>query len=117
MLNFSWVPVLLPAPLAALAIYFVMGWRLRRSIGLWAWPIGYLLATPLFFLPTAMLALNTRAIALNQTLQPAETVALRTWFPHPFIQYSSSSEGNVLLVRKNDFSEALVEYARTNRAN
>jgi hypothetical protein len=116
MLKFVWFPLLLPAPFVAIAIYFVIGLRLRKRIGGWSWGLGYLAAVPIFFLPTVLLALNTRSLALDHSLQPAELNALKSWFPHPFVHYSSGHDRKVLLVRKNDDSGALAEYARTNRA-
>ena len=114
MLKFPWARLMMAVPVLAVLIYFVLGFRLRRSIGAKAWVVSFFSAAILFAIPPLMLSLNTRSLSVTHFLQPTEMTALEANFPHPYFHYISGGKAT-LVVRKSDYSEALTDYLRTNQ--
>ena len=114
MLKFSWAWLLYAVPVVSVLTYFALGFWLRRSIGAKAWFVSYFSAAILFAIPPLMLSLNTRSLSVAHYLQPAEMTALDANFSYPCFHYTSSGDGPTLVVRKSDYSEALMDYLHTN---
>lgn len=100
-------------PLVAVATYTGAGLLLRTRFGVFAWFAAFVLAVAVAFLPRLVVAGYTQAVPVTRLLTPEEKTAMQARFPHPFVNYSSSSEGTRLLIRRSDYSASLVEFLRS----
>lgn len=111
-LPFAWLTYFLPALVGGICFAGVLLLR-RTRLGRAAWVVAWLLsALPVYF-PIWLLAEFTQSIPLTRMLEPEEATALRAKFPHPFVNYSASGEGDRLLVRKSDYDPALLDFLKS----
>ena len=101
-------------PLLALAAYAAVGLLLSRTqLGRAAWAVGYAMGGLLDFHSDFIEARYTQSIILARRLEPEEKGALNARFPHPYIEYSATSEGIRLLIRRADYDPSLVRFLRS----
>jgi len=101
------------APLVAVAIYTGAGLLLRTRVGFVAWFAAFVLAVGVAFVPRLVVARSTQAVPVTRWLTQEEKTTMQARFPHPFVYYSSSSEGTRLLIRRSDYSASLVDFLRS----
>jgi|ERR1035441_5294599 hypothetical protein len=109
---FGWAIYL--TPLLALAAYFTVGLLLSRTwFGRAAWAVGYAIAGLLISTPTFAEASYAQSITLARWLEPEEKATLSARFPHPYIEYSATSQGIRLLIRRSDYDPSLVQFLKS----
>ena len=111
-LPFAWVTYL--TPLLGVGAYIFVGQLLSRTkLGRWAWGLGYVAGGLLLSTPVLLEATYARPIALARWLDPGEKAELNAKFPHPYVEYSATSEGIRLLIRRSDYDPSLVQFLRS----
>ncbi len=111
-LPFGWAIYL--TPLLAVGAYIAVGRLLSLTkLGRLAWVAAYVAGGLLFSIPNLIEATYAQPIILVRWLEPGEKVELSAKFPHPYVEYSATSEGIRLLIRRSDFDPSLVQYLRS----
>jgi hypothetical protein len=111
-LPFGWAAYL--APLLGVAVYAVVGLLFSRTrLGRVAWAFGYAAGGLLISTPNLIETRYAQPISLSRWLEQDEKAALSASFPHPFVEYSASSVGIRLLIRRSDFDPSLLQFLRS----
>ena len=82
---------------------------LRHRIGHWSWLLGVIVGLAVALLPDLVLRSSTEKIHLSRALSSHEKETLKTQLVHPFVQYSSAHDGICILIRRSDYSRALLD--------
>jgi hypothetical protein len=111
-LPFGWAVYF--TPLLAVAAYAAVGLPLSRTrLGRAAWAVGYVVGALLVCTPSFVEARYAQPILLARWLEPEERAALSARFPYPYIEYSASSQGIRLLIRRSDYDSSLVQFLKS----
>lgn len=111
-MPFGWLIYL--TPLFGVAAYAATGRFLCRTrLGRAAWAVAYATGGLLISTPIFVETRYTQSIRLSRWLEPEERTVLSARFPHPYVEYSATSEGTRLLIRRSDFDPSLVDFLRS----
>jgi hypothetical protein len=112
-LSLPFATTLYFAPLVAVAACIAGGLLLRARLGSFSWIASFVLAFAITFVPRLAVSRFTQAVPVSRWLTAEEKTAMQAHFPHPYVHYSSSSEGTRLLIRRSDYNASLVEFLRS----
>jgi hypothetical protein len=108
-LPLAWVTYV--SPILAAALYIIVGFLLRRTrMGRWGWVVSYFVGALVSAAPSAIVSTFAQPIQLTRWLSPEELLAVNARFQHPHVEYSATSEGTRLLIRRRDYDPSLVAY-------
>ena len=108
-LPFAWLTFV--TPIIAAGLYIIVGLLSRRTrLGRWGWVVAYCIGGLVAGSPSGIISAFAQPIQLTRWLSADELSEVSARFQHPHLEYSASSEGTVLLIRRRDYDPSLVAY-------